>query len=188
MDLEITTIERHRLTEIISLHNEITGYLCMSVEKAVRIGQLLAEQKSSLLHGDFGKWIEANLPFTDRTARNYMRLYHNRDLLKTETVSDLSTAYKLLAGDAQGEKPQDDHPKPLNPDDPDYYEQNQAKHRWVYHRIADLRCDLEVANLEGTMQIREELLELVQENGAELLDIEAHIGKLITEAEAAKTF
>jgi hypothetical protein len=181
-------ITKSRVSEILALHNEIRDLLGLSVEKAIRIGQLLVEQKNSLPHGNFSRWIKTNLPFTDRTARNYMRLYHNRDLLKTENVSVLGMAYKLLAGNTQGEKSQDDHPKPLNPDDPDYYEQNQAKHRWVYHRIADLRCDLEVANLEGAMQIREELLELVQENGAELLDIEAHIGKLITEAEAAKTF
>ena len=37
-----------------------------------------------------------NLPFTDRTARNYMRMYHERDRLKTETVSDLTGAYKLI--------------------------------------------------------------------------------------------
>jgi hypothetical protein len=184
MDLGITAIERSRITEIASLHNEIASCLRMSVEKAIRIGELLIEQKSGLQHGEFLSWVKANLPFTDRTAQRYMELYQHRDLLKSDTVSYLSSAYKLLAGNVQSEKPQDDHPKRLNPDDPDYYEQSRVKHRWVYHRIADLCCDLEVANLEGAMQIREELLELVQENGAALLDIEAHLGKLITELEA----
>lgn len=84
------------INEIACLHNEIIGYFKKSVEKAIRIGQLLTEQKECLKHGEFTKWIKNNLPFTDRTARNYMRLYNNRDKLKTETVSDLTTGYELL--------------------------------------------------------------------------------------------
>jgi hypothetical protein len=87
-----------RTTEITALHEEIAGHLRTSLEKAIRIGQLLCEQKSSLKHGEFGEWIKVSLPFTDRTARNYMRLYECRDQLKTETVSDLSLTqgYRLL--------------------------------------------------------------------------------------------
>jgi len=84
------------IDEITTLHNEIIGYFKQSLDKALRIGELLIEQKKSLNHGEFGKWIQANLPFTDRTARNYMRIYDNRDKLKTETVSDLTGAYRLL--------------------------------------------------------------------------------------------
>lgn len=83
--------------EIFKLHDEITGHLKQSLEKAVRIGELLSHTKEALRHGEFGPWIEKNVPFTDRTARNYMRLYSERDRLKTETVSDLKTAYRLLA-------------------------------------------------------------------------------------------
>ena len=90
-------IEKSKIQEIISLHDEVRGYLKLSLEKAIRIGELLAEQKESLKHGEFTPWVKANLPFTDRTARNYMGLYRKRDLLKTETVSDLTSAYKLLA-------------------------------------------------------------------------------------------
>lgn len=176
------SIERGRISEIITLHNEVAGYLRMSVEKAIRIGELLTEQKAGLQHGEFLPWIKANLPFTDRTARNYMAFYSNRNLLKTENVSDLSSAYKLLAGDTQSKKPQDDHPKRLNPDDPDYIEQAQKKNRWYYHRFADLRCDLEAAEtLEEFVRVRDECLKLLQENAVELLDIERYLGQLINE-------
>lgn len=67
-----------------------------SLDKAIRIGQLLTEQKDTLKHGEFTPWLEANIPFTDRTARNYMRLYRERDRIKTESVSDLTGAYALL--------------------------------------------------------------------------------------------
>ena len=91
MDIQ-TTVE----LEITELHNDIAGHLQQSLDKAIRIGELLAEQKQSLKHGEFTSWIAAHLPFTDRTARNYMRLHENREKLKTETVSDLTSAYKLL--------------------------------------------------------------------------------------------
>ena len=82
--------------KISRLHGEIVGHLKQSLISAIQIGQLLTEQKQKLKHGEFGKWIKTNLPFTNRTARNYVRLYLERDRLKTETVSDLKSAYRLL--------------------------------------------------------------------------------------------
>jgi hypothetical protein len=86
-----------RAAEIIRLHDEVTGHLKTSLEKAIRIGELLTDQKESMAHGAFTPWVKENLPFTDRTARNYMHLHRERDRLKTETVSDLKTAYKMLS-------------------------------------------------------------------------------------------
>ena len=95
----MTPIEttQERVDEIKALHAEIAGHFRQSLEKAIRIGELLSEQKAALRHGEFTAWITRNLPFTDRTARSYMRVYENRDRLKTESVSDLTTAYRLLA-------------------------------------------------------------------------------------------
>jgi hypothetical protein len=94
--MSTTELEITRVQEIGKLHSEIIGHLKTSLEKAIRIGELLSEQKASLKHGQFTTWIEGNLSFTDRTARNYMRLHREKDRLKTETVSDLKSAYKLL--------------------------------------------------------------------------------------------
>lgn len=90
-------LEKTRVEQIVSLHNQVIADLKRSLESAIQIGGLLAEQKKNLKHGQFGTWIEANLPFTDRTARNYMRVYREKDRLKTETVSDLKSAYRLLS-------------------------------------------------------------------------------------------
>jgi len=90
-------IEQRRTQEIVTLHQEIVGHLRQSLDKAIRIGQLLTEQKDSLKHGEFTPWLRANVPFTDRTARNYMRLYREKDRIKTESISDLNGAYFLLA-------------------------------------------------------------------------------------------
>ena len=108
-----TSIQIDRAGAIISLHSEIIGLGRMALDKAIEIGHLLTDQKSSLQHGDFIPWAKANLPFTDRTARNYMQLFEQRDRLKTVTVSDLSDAYRVLKSAAptrQKEKPES---KPL---------------------------------------------------------------------------
>lgn len=104
-------IDKTRIQEIVRLHSEVAGLLRQTLEKAIRIGQLLSEQKQTLKHGEFTPWIEANIPFTDRTARNYMRIYRERDRLKTEMVSDLKGAYALLTSSRE-----EDHPK-WNPDE-----------------------------------------------------------------------
>lgn len=89
-------IEKSRIEEIKRLHNEILGFVKLSLENAIRIGQLLTEQKEGLGHGEFIRWIKDNLPFTDRAARRYMGLWRYKDTLKSENVSDLSSAYQLL--------------------------------------------------------------------------------------------
>jgi hypothetical protein len=89
-------IEKSRIEEIKRLHNEILGFVKLSLENAIRIGQLLTDQKEELGHGEFIRWIKDNLPFTDRAARRYMGLWRYRDTLKSENVSDLSSAYQLL--------------------------------------------------------------------------------------------
>jgi hypothetical protein len=88
--------EKSRVQEIVNLHQEILGHLRSSLGKAIKIGQLLSEQKSNLAHGEFTTWVKVNISFSDRTARNYMRLFKERDKLKTENVSDLGDAYNVL--------------------------------------------------------------------------------------------
>lgn len=74
-------IQQSTIQERVTLHNEIAGHLKMSLEKAIRIGKLLTEQKTSLKHGEWLSWIKANLPFSDRTARVYVRCFDNKDKL-----------------------------------------------------------------------------------------------------------
>jgi len=91
------TTETNRIREITTLYSEISDLLKMSLQKAMRIGELLTEQKASLKHGEFMPWLKQHLPFiSDRTARRWMSLYNHRDRLKMDNVSDLTQAYKLL--------------------------------------------------------------------------------------------
>ena len=68
-------LEKGSTAEIIQLHNEIIGHLKSSLEKAIRIGEILTDQKQDLKHGAFIPWVRSNPPFSDRTARNYMNVY-----------------------------------------------------------------------------------------------------------------
>ena len=90
-------IEKSRISEIHELHAEIGGYLRMTLDKAIRIGELLTEQKVGMEHGTWLPWLQENVPFSERTARDYLRFYDQREELKTATVADLTMARKHLA-------------------------------------------------------------------------------------------
>jgi hypothetical protein len=81
--------------EITRLHSEIYSNLEASLERAMRIGELLTGQKENIGHGGFTAWVKDNLPFTIRTAQNYMRLWNERERIKSETVWLLGS-YRLL--------------------------------------------------------------------------------------------
>jgi hypothetical protein len=87
-------IEKITAKKINDLHNDLVGIMSRGIEKAVEIGQLLADKKAELKHGEFTPWVKSNLVFTDRTARNYMKLYENRE--KVLQAGSISDAYKML--------------------------------------------------------------------------------------------
>jgi hypothetical protein len=74
------------------LYSKLTG----AYEDAIELGGLLLKKKASVGHGNWDAWVEANLKFSGRTATNYMRLCENLPLLKSENVSDLTEAYRVL--------------------------------------------------------------------------------------------
>lgn len=96
MVIEDTSPAIQRADEIQRLHDEIMGQLRTTVQKAIRIGELLTEQKADLQHGQWLPWLEENVPFSERTARNYMRVYEKRAELKSANVADLSSAYRAV--------------------------------------------------------------------------------------------
>lgn len=63
-----------------------------AVAQAIRAGELLTEAKGLVSHGEWLPRIEANFVGSDRTARNYMRLYANRN-----RVADLPTVRDAVA-------------------------------------------------------------------------------------------
>lgn len=93
----VRTADTSRVKEILRLHAEIEAEVRTTLPKAIRLGQLLVEQKAELGHGEWLPWVKANCPFSDRSAQDYMKYYRRRRELKTATVADLPGARKLLA-------------------------------------------------------------------------------------------
>jgi len=85
-----------QLGEILALHEEIVRAARTSLNQAIRIGELLTAKKAALAHGKWLPWLAANVPFNERTARNYVRVFQNREQLRSESISDLVDAYRLL--------------------------------------------------------------------------------------------
>jgi hypothetical protein len=81
-------------SEINRLHAELCAIGKMSIEKAVRIGELLIGIKEELDHGEWLRWLKANISFSQRTAYNYIGLYEHRE--KFAKFANLTDAYALL--------------------------------------------------------------------------------------------
>ncbi len=91
--------------QIIQLHNEIYEHMKTSFEKAIIIGELLFEQKKRIRKRGFTYWFEkSNMPFTIRTAQNYMKLFRYKEQLQDQNVNSLSDAYALISGDPMPEE------------------------------------------------------------------------------------
>jgi hypothetical protein len=82
--------------EIIDLHNKINRTAKSLLSMVIRVGELLTLKKQRLPHGQFTRWIKKNLPFSPRTAQNYMTVFRNKREIKSAKISVLSDAYKLV--------------------------------------------------------------------------------------------
>jgi Protein of unknown function (DUF3102) len=95
--MEMTTIiEQSTVEEINRLHGELQGLAVNALDQAIRIGELLFDMKRSLEHGKWLSWLHCNVSFSERTARNYMRVFQERARLKSANVADLTAAYLEL--------------------------------------------------------------------------------------------
>ncbi len=83
--------------EINSLHQDLQALAMQSLDHAIRIGELLSKVKTQLPHGRWIPWLNSNVKFSERTARNYISVFENRMALKSARVADLTDAYKILS-------------------------------------------------------------------------------------------
>lgn len=81
--------------EISRLHGEILAEARTSLTKAIRIGELLCRVRDSR-KGKWLAWLKDNVPFSDQTARNYIRCFDRRADLEFKNVLNLSDAYAFL--------------------------------------------------------------------------------------------
>jgi hypothetical protein len=78
------------------LHDEINAAIRTSIQKAIRIGEILTQQKAKCGHGNWIPWFKANIQFSLKTADRYRYLYERRDKFVTITNLGLTDAYRLL--------------------------------------------------------------------------------------------
>lgn len=95
---EITLSRLEEIAQTVKVeHIEFEISLRNSMERAIHIGRLLSEAKELVKHGEWGKWVEDNCNFSERTAQNFMRLHSKYpELSKAQPVADL-TYKKALA-------------------------------------------------------------------------------------------
>jgi hypothetical protein len=65
------------------------------VSDVIEIGRLLSEAKHRVGHGRWQSWLDQEFGWTDRTARNFMRLYELAQA-KSENFSDLNVSMSAL--------------------------------------------------------------------------------------------
>jgi hypothetical protein len=102
------------IQEINRLHDEIWEGARTSIEKAIRIGELLAKQKALLEHGGWMPWLKENVQFSHPTAWRYMRIYERREEVKYFSVKYLTGVFALLVEPHVPEEEQVTAPEPIN--------------------------------------------------------------------------
>ncbi len=93
--------------EIIKKHIELQHHQLGSLELAISIGEMLNQTKEESKHGQFTIWVQANLPFSIRTAQKYMSIFAKKDLFHKLSADELNRAYLLIS--PVGEEDKDVH-------------------------------------------------------------------------------
>lgn len=81
-------------TEINVIKEQAREVFCRS---AIEIGRRLFEAKSIIPHGSWGKWLEENVDYSERTAQNLMRVYeeYGRNA-NPQAIADLSYTQAVI--------------------------------------------------------------------------------------------
>lgn len=74
--------------------SELNQSLKMTLERAIRVGKLLCEQKEFIGHGLFVSWVESNLDISWDTTNRYIKCFEHHD--KISNLPNLQDAYKQI--------------------------------------------------------------------------------------------
>lgn len=83
----------NELTTIPQLKTEIQFYERQTATGMLEIGKRLIQIKEQLPHGEFMPWVEKELSYTDRTARNFMQCY--AEYGNRQSISDLNSTQMI---------------------------------------------------------------------------------------------
>lgn len=84
-------------TNLNKIEVEITILKHQTAQNIIEIGKRLIKAKELVPHGEWGKWLDKRVEFTDRTARNFMRVA--REFPNRNAIADLgqSKVFALLS-------------------------------------------------------------------------------------------
>ena len=97
-----TQVDRHIIDQINEEHTAIIESYKHTVEHAIKAGELLTRVKDMCKHGEFLLIVNSKFSFSERTARNYMKVFEHSS--KTATLADLQSAYKLIESEEAKKK------------------------------------------------------------------------------------
>ena len=103
--------------QIQALYDSIGDDLQNAVKKYIAIGGILNKQKQSLEHGQFTEWVRtSNLPFDERQARKYMRVFeHTQNGIQNSVFEiegqSLDTIDRIIRTEIKNSKGNTDQPK-----------------------------------------------------------------------------
>lgn len=101
VEVEYKVVQERTLPVIASEIIQIEENACrVALDSAIRIGEKLCEAKEIAGHGDWAKWCEENLNYSQRKAERFMKIYseygdENSLYLKSTTLSNLSISKAL---------------------------------------------------------------------------------------------
>jgi hypothetical protein len=105
LSTELQPREDPDAAEIIKLHDVAVFFGTQTLMIAVKCGELLAKKKDSLSQGQWLPWVKRNLPFTDRTARRYIKVWHNRQTFKEERPKLILRQFYFSITDSKSIRP-----------------------------------------------------------------------------------
>lgn len=84
-------------SELLQIENNILRLKQQAVQNIIQIGQELLKAKEKLPHGEWGKWLEERVEFSQRTANQFMRIAKEFGS-NSQTISNLdaSKVYLLM--------------------------------------------------------------------------------------------
>ncbi len=109
MSLEIVDQWSATIEELTNLHKDVIQCLISGFEKAVLSGEKLTIVKGALKHGEWLPWIANRLPYSQRTAWEYMAAFEQQDSIrpKLEAASNLNWRTLTSSGsNGNGKTPQ----------------------------------------------------------------------------------
>lgn len=109
---EIVLSHKNNLLES---QKKIEAGMRTTLDMAIFMGHELTEVKKILPYGDYSGWIEAEMPFSVRSAQTYLRLFTHRKTLEAQLPALLDEAIDSIKTPKTAPTPEPESPKQPSP-------------------------------------------------------------------------